>query len=363
MTSSNSSLVSSVATSSASTPLSSLSSVISLPSSIKSQAFASKIVHALDLPTIQSKPSANDLLELLSLYSRGVSKNFAADEDKLLAPEGFVDWLTRLVGSGLYWIEDDDEREQVFDSASRRISERCGRTAAPSMERAFDIDGLSASVVLHEPSLTSDALGLKTWGSSLLLAKRLSKFHTTIISRNTHRVLELGSGTGLVGIVLGILGYRVLMSDLPEILPNLGTNIKHNELEFGKLDIDVEELDWNLPESSLAFKRNEKFDTVILSDPIYSLSHPPMIANVLKTIFDFQSPFSRVIIQLPLRANYSDVRAEFWKCLQAIGLKPCESLTEEGRDDFGEEIFLFSMWRPEAYVSDLSIDIHLEKNQ
>lgn len=59
---------------------------------------------------------------------------------------------------------------------------------------------------IREPPLTGDQIGLKTWGTSYVLAKKLeyigSEYLSTIINSqapsNHPRVLELGAGTGLV---------------------------------------------------------------------------------------------------------------------------------------------------------------------
>ncbi|KAK9320456.1 putative methyltransferase-domain-containing protein [Lipomyces orientalis] len=352
--------VSSASASGISTPLTSISSVISLPSQIPSRAFSPLITHALDLPSLRSMPSAQELLAVICTYARRQGKNFTSDEEYIPAPEGFVDWATRIVGSGLEWIEDDDDRELIWESASKRIAERCGRTAASSMEHEFEVDGLDRSIILHEPSLTADSLGLKTWGSSLLLSNRFSALHGDLIPPSGRRVLELGSGTGLVGIVLSVLGYPVLMTDLREILPNLKANIEKNQDRFGEggysLDTNVEELNWLDMEASQAYRRSDQFETIVLSDPIYSSEHPQMLANVVNQFLEYDNPRAQVILELPLREKFVDVRTDLWRKLRDIRLSPTKQDQERGRDDFGEETYFWSVWRPIQYI-DNPIDI------
>ncbi|KAK9358355.1 putative methyltransferase-domain-containing protein [Lipomyces starkeyi] len=352
--------LSSASNSGVSTPLTSISSVLSLPAQIPSGVFSPLITHALDLPSLRSKPSTQVLLAVLCTYARSQGKNFVGDEEYIPAPAGFVDWATRVVGSGLEWIEDEDDRELIWDSASTRIAERCGRTAAPSMEREFEVEGLDASIVLYEPSLTADSLGLKTWGSSLLLANRFGERHRDLIPPSGRRVLELGSGTGLVGIVLGIFGYPVLLTDLSEILPNLKRNMDKNKARLSEsrysLDVNIEELNWLDFESSEAYRRHDKFETIVLSDPIYSSEHPQMLANVVSQFLEYENPQAQVMLQLPLRAKFVDIRADLWRKLRDIGLSPIRQDQERGRDDFGEETYFWSVWRPREYI-DLHIDI------
>ncbi|KAK9469252.1 putative methyltransferase-domain-containing protein [Lipomyces arxii] len=361
--SAESSGLSSEVSSGVSTPISSNMSSLSLRSSILSQKELQPVTHVLDLPSLKSRPAATSLLSILNKYSNNPGKNFVVDNNNEQAPEGFIDWVIRLVSSGLEWIGDDDLREQIWDSASKRIAERCGRTAAPSMAREFYIDGLSSSIELYEPSLTADSLGLKTWGSSLLLAQRFAKQHESVILGTDRQILELGSGTGLVGIVLGMLGYSVLMTDLNEIVPNLQHNLQLNSLKSETKndlqDVTAEVLDWMHIENSETYIRGDKFATIVLSDPIYSSAHPPMIANVVKTFLEYENICARVIVQIPIREKFADVRALFWQALSDAGLCLCAFEQEVGRDDFGEGFFLWTMWQPQGRLSrPMHIDIN-----
>lgn len=110
--------------------------------------------------------------------------------------------------------------------------------------------------------MTGDNLGLKTWASAYLLARRLptlaTKHNLFALMQEpaaSKGVLELGAGTGLVGIAAAaILHCRVLLTDLEPIVGNILNNIAKNlqtvNSHGGRLA--VSELDWVLFERSAA---------------------------------------------------------------------------------------------------------------
>jgi len=75
-----------------------------------------------------------------------------------------------------------------------------------------------------------------------VLAKYLERAYTHQFMGRT--VLELGAGTGLVGIVASVLGAgRVVLTDLPYTLDNTRANVELNRLSL-KGSVEVVELDW-----------------------------------------------------------------------------------------------------------------------
>lgn len=80
------------------------------------------------------------------------------------------------------------------------------------------------------------------------------------------RVLELGAGTGLVGIACSKLGAQVTVTDLREALPFLSKNI---DLNFAMKDTNyptVQELKWG---ENLHSYNPDNYDIIIGADIVY----------------------------------------------------------------------------------------------
>lgn len=249
-------------------------------------------------------------------------------------------WLTRLISSDLEWLE-DDEIDSIRSLTALRLAENCGRTAQPEFIRHIDIPGLEKTIFLKEPSLTSDKLGLKTWGSLFILGKRLASKPAYLEGS----VLELGSGTGLVGMVSCVLGFPTVLTDLPDIVPNLTDNIELNSIENASSD----SLDWSNPRSYLEAHNLPRYTTIILSDPLYSSKHPAWIVSMINTFLE-DSPEARVLLQVPIRRTFEQERANLWHLLDINGYIAQEEDTEVGYDDFGETTFLFKKLHRKAYT-------------
>lgn len=265
--------------------------------------------------------STSDLLASVATLADLLRKSFAAQ---------YNGWLTRLISSDLDWLSEEDQ-DSIKSLAALRLAENCGRTAQPEFIRHIDIPGLSKTMYLKEPSLTSDKLGLKTWGSLFILGRRLAQ--NLAYLKGT--VLELGSGTGLVGMVAGVLGFPTVLTDLPDIVPNLTDNV-----ELNNINATVDNLDWSNPKSYLDKHNLPRYTTIILSDPLYSSKHPVWIVSMINTFLE-ESEDARVLLQVPIRKTFENERATLWHLLDINGYTVQEEDTETGYDDFGETTFLF----------------------
>ena len=90
----------------------------------------------LDLPQIYTRPSASILLQTLARLaikpaSWRVGTEFDRGSEDDIAPideHGIPKYLTSIISNKLEWIDDEDDRERIWEAASARLSERSGRT-------------------------------------------------------------------------------------------------------------------------------------------------------------------------------------------------------------------------------------------
>ena len=170
---------------------------------------------------------------------------------------------------------------------------------------------------------------------------------------NRLRVLELGAGTGLVGIAAACVWEAdVTLTDLPEIVPNLKRNVEMNgelvERYGGRTATAV--LDWadpgNVPEQC------KRYPVAIAADPLYSPEHPKLLVDTLIRWLEWRSD-SCFIVELPLRGGYDVERAELHMRLKDSGLRMVDEGEDVGVDDWrgrdglaSEVKCWWSVWMP-----------------
>jgi predicted nicotinamide N-methyase len=186
-------------------------------------------------------------------------------------------------------------------------------------------------VLLHDAPMANHlSVGVQTWGSAILLGRRMAKYPDQFGLFNSYgsegiRILELGAGTGLLSILCRKLldlkaatdshssprtpnhreheegkgkGLIVATDFLPEVIDNLKTCVNLN-FPSSETGIEIAKLDWttfpNYMASRSAGDRQEKeeegeetsqfmdkpFDLVLASDCVYDETHARMLREVV----------------------------------------------------------------------------------
>ena len=137
----------------------------------------------------------------------------------------------------------------------------------------------------------SNQLGHRVWDTCLQVCKMLEK--SPEICKNK-KVLELGSGCGLMSIVIHKLGCdEVTATDLPAVVDHLDKNIINC---VGDNKIKVTTLTWGLPEIPSDIPTD--VDLIVASDVTITESAVPLLVTTLSHILS-QNPTAVAIVGGP----------------------------------------------------------------
>jgi hypothetical protein len=219
---------------------------------------------------------------------------------------------------------------------------------------------------------------------------------STTTSLPLPKILELGSGTGLVGLAATLFsnpnGPKVILSDYH---PNVLNSLRHNS-SLNHLDsrCDVQLLDWrdvlerrrqrsssssgsngcqhsvtdvpSIGSGSLlsaekkkagftqGIPESDRMDLIVGAEVVYDQGHAELVAHVVdeylkeELISDNKEiPLARrrpaFHIMFPIRDTHKDVIADFDYWMDKLGFVDCRQAKEWGRED-GENLFLYH-WR------------------
>jgi predicted nicotinamide N-methyase len=136
--------------------------------------------------------------------------------------------------------------------------------------------------VMQNQSLLSKRgiTGSVLWDSSVMLSNMFTKHRQIFgLDASSTRILELGSGCGLLGITLTSLVKQVVLTDQYEMLSLLAKNIRRNLGENS--NTDIAELMWGEPLPPHV--RKQTFDLIVASDCVY---HEALTGKLVNTLSD-----------------------------------------------------------------------------
>jgi len=137
----------------------------------------------------------------------------------------------------------------------------------------------------------------KVWDSAIILSRW---FHANSEILTGKKVLEVGSGCGLVGLLASLYSKETTLTDyLPEIVEVLKTNTKLNYPHGGADHILSCVLDWEkVVVDSSKETEAKRYDIIFGSDLVYNLQHAEWLPVVIDKLL-VHSSTSRFITILP----------------------------------------------------------------
>lgn len=163
------------------------------------------------------------------------------------------------------------------------------------LQLRLDACGQQLSISQAPSSLSQVGVtGGVIWDSGVILAKFLEhSADSHLVDFRGKKVVELGSGCGLVGCVAALLGAaRVILTDLPDRLRLLQKNVREN----ARANAEVMEFTWgDEPDCGLV---EPQPDFVVASDVVYNEDVVPDLLHSLRALC---APHSTVFLAGELR--------------------------------------------------------------
>ncbi|KDO25906.1 hypothetical protein SPRG_08847 [Saprolegnia parasitica CBS 223.65] len=204
--------------------------------------------------------------------------------------------------------------------------------------RATSADGTDRDDVVELGCNWGVGIGGSLWTSGRLMVDYFSRNVRARQQLQGASVLELGSGTGLVGLALACMGpASVVLTDLESHVAALQANVERNSARFsdGTL-VSVAALDWN---TASADDATAPLDWIVGTDIAYM---PEFYAPLLKTLQLLAGPNTRILVGL----GRHDTDMRFFRLLQDAGFSYYKVSDELVSEEFrGKDFGLFEIQR------------------
>ncbi|KAI8319914.1 hypothetical protein GQ54DRAFT_313121 [Martensiomyces pterosporus] len=214
----------------------------------------------------------------------------------------FFDQIKQEV-EGYIRVEDASEEVCELYSVYYSISgaNRLDFVDATATELEIDIQSGKRSLTLNiaqNPNINGELgqTGAVLWNSSVVMSRFLAERSATSWDVANLSAIELGSGCGLVGLVLHRLGAkRVVLTDQARMLKLLAKNVDSNMLNSASnkqkrktggvhaSELVVAEYEWGYPPRDPRVLEKSA-DVVVVSDCVYHESVAPLLAKTLVDI-------------------------------------------------------------------------------
>ncbi|KJE92899.1 hypothetical protein CAOG_03784 [Capsaspora owczarzaki ATCC 30864] len=199
----------------------------------------------------------------------------------------------------------DDEQEDDDDEPYKALFATHGQQAGYVFKHALQEPTPAQVAILHTPSA---GIAFQLWPAAIALCDYLDRQHASNGRDNLagRTALELGAGTGLVGMAAAKLGAHAVITDLPQVIGFMEQNIALNpELNGGTCT--AAGLAWGEPLPAVL----PPFEYLLVADCVYWEQLIQPLLDTLKELCPLGS--SKVVLVAQLRRR--KVENRFFKAL------------------------------------------------
>ncbi|KAK2994491.1 hypothetical protein RJ640_026729 [Escallonia rubra] len=228
---------------------------------------------------------------------RAAVEEAEAEEEEIVVGMGSYGGKVRMLNG-----DPSEEMMLLWCLQQPTLSKNNALVRQSSNQLHLDACGRSLSIHQSPSSLgTPGVTGAVMWDSGVVLGKFLEyAVEVGMIGLQGKKVVELGSGCGLVGCIAALLGAQIILTDMPDRLRLLKKNIEANLYGDLRGSAIVNELVWgDDPDPELC---NPLPDYVLGSDVIYSEG---AVMDLLTTLVQLCGTHTTIILAGELRNGMS----------------------------------------------------------
>ncbi|KAK7166831.1 hypothetical protein R3I93_006568 [Phoxinus phoxinus] len=236
---------------------------------------------------VQRKPGYVDLenrVETLNLEDGNVNNNKEEEE------EDNTDLETEDSGDASSEMDSTFVEQKSEDGSTENENVRSLAPAIYYRPEKEVYNFLGQKITIEE---SIDSYGATIWPAALALCRFLEtpqgRQQIDLLDKS---VLELGAGTGLLSVVVTLLGAKLTATDLPEILSKLTCNLNRNTRDRWRHEPQVAELFWGHKLDEAFPRSTHQYDYVLATDVVY---HHDFLAELLVTMRHFCQPGTTLV--------------------------------------------------------------------
>jgi len=215
-------------------------------------------------------------------------------------------------------------------------------TSAPGCSHVLHL----ASADEVAPLFSDEWLGSEVWPAARSLVRLLERDEWQARLRGALSVVELGSGTGAVGLAASVLGApRVLLTDLPTLLPTLQHNCSANRLAG---TVECAALPWVSRASELPLELAPAGSDLILGsdllNPVYGDEHAERLAATVAALLARCPPARQPVALLAqVKRGKGVAERQFFAACRRFGLNVATETRADSHDAQPTQILRLSL--------------------